>query len=523
MLLDDSLEPQQLDGIVEVRTAQRNNPAATASMLLSRIEPELTAAEEKQAVAITPRPQKQRALGLRLVDHATGKPLAGVGLGAMSLTGKKLQGRTDVRGRVSFVGLGSSVVSLVAGKLKERKNRRKVTRVEPSRGSRYSPLKWYVNQSEDQSRHQGEQVEVKAYVSPASGGVLVTFQLKEHWKNAAGGGARLVTTTATTDSTGVARVRLALSHCGLDRFRVTASVEGRKKKSGWIQVWRKLFYQETRMKGSSSFPFKNVTGEFDDYSIELVSSGAVVTAAHKKNLETKELRAFGRKYRKKRQTPFEAHVVLIDRQWDSMEEKIGGVQSVPRREYSVSRRLWSPSPWLVSAEWKEHGDLLWNGGGISVSKVSDWRVAVDLGSTGVDPTKTTVLVRVKVKLVKGTYAGDASYKPHVFIALAALGSNNSKAGTLNHELGHLIGLVPATGHSLHHDGRNGGMGDHCRHRASPNEVSLAQGGTFSGEYVNGRCVMYHTSTGRYAFCRTCGSFIRRCKLHAADMKSLGWG
>ena len=84
-----------------------------AAMLLDHMERDLPP-DEKQAVAAERgRGLKVRTMGLRLVDHNTGAPLAQVDLMLRSTGGTMLQGRTDTRGRATFQGVGRGPLQLL--------------------------------------------------------------------------------------------------------------------------------------------------------------------------------------------------------------------------------------------------------------------------------------------------------------------------------------------------------------------------------------------------------------------------
>jgi hypothetical protein len=184
---------------------------------------------------------------------------------------------------------------------------------------------------------------------------------------------------------------------------------------------------------------------------------------------------------------------------------------------------WPFADWLVYAKWKTAGQP-WQAG-VAVTKVAAAggpALRVDLSGIPADPTKTPIDVDVRVKTLKGEYTGDATYPPHVFIAVGKPRSADSICKTVAHEIGHGIGMVPTGGHTLQYDDRNGGMGSHCRDGASPNLPSKAQAGAFAGKYTNGTCVMYAYSSNHYRFCDTCKKFVRKARLFKSDMQTRGW-
>jgi hypothetical protein len=185
---------------------------------------------------------------------------------------------------------------------------------------------------------------------------------------------------------------------------------------------------------------------------------------------------------------------------------------------------WPFADWIVKARSRAAGGP-W-GSSVSLTRsVSGGRngVLVDVSAMGVNPATTAVEVDLEWKTLQGSYTGDATYKPNVFIAVGVPRSKQSKSKTVAHEIGHGIGMVPTVGHALQYDNANGGMGSHCRHGAKQSDKSKAQGGTFTGTYTDGTCVMYAFSSEHYKFCPTCVEHVRSAQMFKRDMKARGWG
>ncbi|GEM_PF-4830515 len=404
-----------------------------------------------------------------------------------------------------------------------------ITKVEPTAGTKSAPTKWMVNLNASAPDKYGREIEVAAHITPAQAGVTIKFEIEEDAGNydktklSSGDRGSVVTASADTDSAGIAKSKLKLSLAGLDKFRVVANIDGftDKRESGWHQVWRKLYYQQTRMKTTYSFPFTNVEGEYAKFGLELASSGAVVEGTHRQNLETKDLKAYATTWHKTRKPPFEAHILLIDRQCDSKLEALAADQTVVSKQYTFTTTVWPFSDWKVEAKWRKKGTTLW--ADIPAVTKAGSKVTVDLSTTGVDPTADTVEIDLEVKLLKGEYTGDATYKPHMFIATGTPRSAASKSKTVNHEIGHGIGMVPTSGHDKQYANANGGLGSHCRSGATPDKKSLAQGGTFTGEFETGTCVMFASSSSHYSFCSVCKPHVSTAKVAEADMKARKWG
>ena len=315
---------------------------------------------------------------------------------------------------------------------------------------------------------------------------------------------------------------LVLSNYGGDKFKVKASTDAEGKKdvkeiTDTYVVWKKLFYQLSSMKESFKFSLNKVINEYKNHYIEFQETSSV-PVPHTENLETPELKSYRTHFQKKK-TPYEMHIVLIDRQCDSSAMYFYHTMTANKNVLPYPQNSWPFADWLVEAKYSISGANFISGG-IAVTQVAGG-IEVDVTSLGVDPK--AVEVDIEIKTLKGEYTGDASFPPHVFIAVGKARSDESKSKTVAHEIGHGIGMVPSVGHALHYENANGGQGNHCRHGADQNEVSAAQGGAFKGTYTNGTCVMFAFSSEHYTYCDTCKEFVREANLYKDSMKGRKWG
>lgn len=333
-----------------------------------------------------------------------------------------------------------------------------------------------------------------------------------------------IKTTKMSGADGVLEFDLILSNYGGDKFSVKASMDSSGSKEVKVlgetfEVWKRLYYQLSRMKPTYSFPFDKIVDEYKDHFIELEET-CTASIPHKENLETHELKSY-RSHFKKTKSPLEVHVVLIDRQCDSQENRFRKTLTAKKSVFVYSEDEWPFSNWLVEARSRVGGSA-YETGKISVIQKAG-NIEVDISALGVDPSRTSVNVDITIKTKKGEYTGDATYKPHIFIAVGKTRSDESKSKTVAHEIGHGLGMVPKKDHDLQYSNANGGMGSHCRHGATPDKKSKAQGGAFSGKYTGGTCVMFGYSSESYQFCDTCKEFVKEAVLIESQMKSRGWG
>ena len=336
----------------------------------------------------------------------------------------------------------------------------------------------------------------------------------------------LAKTSMMTEENGELEFELCLSNYGGDKFTVKAALDksgtkGKKLSSTNYEVWKKLYYQTSKMKPSFGFPFNMVVDEYKKHNIELEET-STVNIPHKENLETAELEAYKTHF-KKAKTPYEAHIVLIDRQCDSNTINLNGRLTKQETFLEQNNDDWPFSDWLIKADATDQNGKA--GAASIVRKTVGGKkgIEISLSGTGLDAVKNNVSINASYKTLKGEYTGDATFKPNVFIAVGSPRSDASKSKTVAHEIGHGVGMVPTSGHDLQYSNENGGSGSHCRHEASPDKKSKAQGGTFSGTYTNGKCVMFAYSSEHYKFCNTCKEFVKESDLSEDAMKARDWG
>ncbi|MBK9576846.1 MAG: peptidoglycan-binding protein [Fibrobacteres bacterium] len=126
---------------------------------------------------------------------------------------------------------------------------------------------------------------------------------------------------------------------------------------------------------------------------------------------------------------------------------------------------------------------------------------------------------------KGPYCGDGSNAPQILIKFSS--DARVISGTIIHEMGHLINMVPYPGyyhappglrvdaHPFRYD-KHGGSGSHCSYKAK-------KGVDDDGDptFENGHCVMFHADapTVPADFCPTCATFVKAQSLTAfKDLK-----
>lgn len=109
-----AMDLDEMGSTVEFHLLRDAAVVPPAAQLLGLVERELTPEEKQTAVAERSKEAKVRTMGLRLVDHNTGSPLAQVDLMLRGTRGgARLQGRTDPRGRATFQEVGRGPLQLL--------------------------------------------------------------------------------------------------------------------------------------------------------------------------------------------------------------------------------------------------------------------------------------------------------------------------------------------------------------------------------------------------------------------------
>jgi hypothetical protein len=345
------------------------------------------------------------------------------------------------------------------------------------------------------------------YSKPGGGNKAgLAGQDKEGFVSAGGDASQSVTTTAD-GWTPV--VTFHLSQYGGDQFTVYATEDSAKKggrPSGTFTVWRKLWFEVDTMKkrggGTLDMDHAGLPKLYESCFIELEKQGTDNQPGNTWNLETSGLHAFANDYFGAERSPFESHEVAIDHQADRADGDLeveltadtyihGDVES-----YYVYD---GGTTWLKTAQYDDGSGYK----ALDKSKVTlagankvYKQIKIDL-TTG--PVKPTVAKPVKVKLTfiqAKEWSGDGSNTPHAMVAMGYWYDTESEGeakkrtlGTMAHELGHLLGMVP-TSSSTYVDT---GTGHHC---------------------TDASCVMFSTNTATRGnnFCNVCLEELRKADL-----------
>lgn len=323
----------------------------------------------------------------------------------------------------------------------------------------------------------------------------------------AGGGK---TTTSSTDAAGwTPVVEFHLSIYGGDKFevRATEAADGTGGlKTGTYVVWRKLWYEIDTMKsrdgGLLTMDHAGLPALYSPAYIELAQQGTDNEPDNTWNIQTSDLHTFANAYFGAAKSPFQSHEVGIDHQADKQNASLTIAMTAATYTHGSTDSFYvyeGGDTWLTKAEYDDGSGAKT----LAKSKVTLTgankvykAIQVDLSAGPVTPTAAKP-VSVTLEYVKSKeWSGDGASKPHAIVAMGywydtetATEAKKRTQGTMAHELGHLLGMVP-TSSSTHVDT---GTGHHCTDIA---------------------CVMYSTNTTTRGnnFCGVCIETLRRADL-----------
>jgi len=492
----------------------------------------------------------------------------------------------------------------------ESTKKKKITERKDKNGADY---KQYINLEKDlegqEKRHPefGRYVEVRARVEWVKGGggqplsgkkVFFKYEVDKGQKrpallkgaekegfNSAGG---VVGTAVTTDDEGwTPVVKFYLSQYGEDKFTIVAQADeedknvasGPEKKIGKYQVWRRFWFQKTHASNfAAADPNRSVGGYAKVFAEMVAATHVQFTAADAPDrtyYEEYQVKVGGgntkqavigghnrdwfyKKYKKEKEKPLKAHLVLCQHQWDpggSSGETNVRVTSNPSQEIpmtlghnnagivkpALKGDLVKTGEWQVvdnagnpvqpkaDSWWSKTGRWigLWGGTAPMVTKgtLGEANILIQSTRTGLNcvkvqlpaeaPDPTANRVMVKLKLTYGRYWGGES---NGYQTLIVCGADKEYNNIVTHEIGHIWFQTPDAGdqpsslnnHPNHYTNNQGGQGHHCSKGAN---LVMGVAGYPAGIYSDGDCTMFHSvarsdGSHRWEFCDVCEPYMK---------------
>jgi hypothetical protein len=398
--------------------------------------------------------------------------------------------------------------------------------------------KQYVNLDFDATKPElGRDVTINAKVWPKRQGVEVYWFIGEPTANPLNRTglppakkAQLTNTMTVTNANGIAEVTLRLSLYGGDKFRVGAAlspVETPEKYTGWLEVWRKLWYEVDSMQkdgggGNLTIDLTKFLNVYKALFIELEQEGKDNNPSFKSCLLKSEATAFAAKYFGAGKSPYQAHITSVNRLVAYNETAFLFSVKSDKFTDTEKRHYWPFDPadsWLVVAEYwntetskfeatdKKYFKL------VSRTAEDDSKIEMDFTGFSLIPTeKKPLWIKLKVRIFRDI---GLSTPPEITIPTGYIGkllgvnAQDYLSNVVVHELGHGIGMVPS---SSAHAYTNPGVGSHCMYPSTP-------------PYRDGdghSCVMHHSTLGIADYCPMCGEIVREQVMDKATLKKNGW-
>lgn len=352
--------------------------------------------------------------------------------------------------------------------------------------------KWYINLDADESKLQGRPVTIKARVSTKTPGLRIYWTLDKDANNRAGleadKQAKLEPAFSQTDANGEATTKLTLSTYGGDRFRVSASLAPNTapgtpgaKESGWITVWRKIFYDIIQMKKPSGGQWEMPAGTmpqvataFGKVFVEMISAGAVInTNDSVDNFDTAgDGYDWADGHTDSRSVPWKVNYVVVGYACGKEEKEVEQTVNTMTANVGPTFRPYDfkgVNP-IAKAQYKPTSGGSWTdfpAGKVTLTGSNPSKqLKVDFNGTGVDPTRAAQ--KVKIKYVEANSAnGWGGSSLHLLICRGTFdefyntaGLSTVVAGTSIHEPGHSLGLVMG----LPWETADAAHDSHCTHR-----------------------------------------------------------
>lgn len=345
---------------------------------------------------------------------------------------------------------------------------------------------------------------------------------------------------SNTGPDGKGSILFRLSVCGLDKFKVKVGLKrdgSDKTDNEQYEVWRRLYYSASYMKGTQFSAFGPVKAEYKKHGVEFKDvPGKEGKYKHvcEKNKDMKLLLGMIPKVSKPH---LEARLLFVDRLWreefQSKTKFLGGAKSATLK---FKHYVWAVGDFIEGTVSGPHIGSLdikpfakRSGMNVILNFSSIPRIAAAAPGSKLADTYT---IDVKVRLAH-ILNGFAKEDGRIVIARRGIKKtgrpDKDVQGTIVHEVGHAFGLVPAKVQEYNEFNGNpipaannpfpthyylNPNGDHCSTGASGTKPN----------FEKGTCVMFHYShNGRgVTFCGNCGPVVTRANVTAYDADGIKW-
>lgn len=335
-----------------------------------------------------------------------------------------------------------------------------------------------------------------------------------------------------------------LSVCGMDKFKVSVGLKkdgSDKRTNEEYQVWRQVYFSVRYMDAKFLFPFGPLHDEYRKHGIwpeQVAAGGGSAKVKYQEVItEYNEAEALVQPVTEHH---LEGRVVLVDRIWIKFFREF--TVRTKKRAFKVDAAKWvadaKPS-WILWPDGKG-GTATAGGAGIGsydltphmqIKGDTELSVSVPDGTpiaTALDEAKERgdLVYHFKLWFVKVLNGYANSDSGRIVIANRTRGNTPREVaprqGTVIHELGHGLGMVPAKIQDYNEANGNpipsGLKKNPTQYMNGGGHCSTAAGGS-DPDFRNGTCVMFHYGhDGRtLAFCGSCAPIVKRLNLNRDDM------
>ena len=348
-----------------------------------------------------------------------------------------------------------------------------------------------------------------------------------------------------TDENGVCEHdQFRLSACGMDTFKVSvgSKKDGSDKKTNEdYEVWRKVYFSVRHMKPEFLFTFAPLHSEYQKHGIwpEQIAAGGGSAKVKYQEVITEYAEAEAL-LQPVTQHQLEGRVVLVDRIWIKFFREF--TVNTTKLSFRVDASAFASD---VKSSW-----VLWlndkpGTGSVGGTGIGSYDFTPHMKRTG--DTELTVTIPsgtpIHTALNEAKDRGKLNYKFKVWFIKVLNGYANSdtgriviayrtrdqaprgiapRQGTVIHEMGHGLGMVPAKIQEYNDFNGNpiksGLKKNPTQYQNGGGHCNTAAGGS-DPDFTDGTCVMFHYGhDGRgLTFCGSCAPILKRLNMNRSDM------
>ena len=360
------------------------------------------------------------------------------------------------------------------------------------------------------------------------------------------GNAGVTRFSMNTDSNGVCEHdKFRISACGLDTFKVSvgSKKDGSGKKTNEdYEVWRRVFFSVRHMKAEFLMTFAPVHSEYHKHGIwpEQVAAGGGSAKVNYKEVITEDTEPDSM-MQPVTEHKLEARILLVDRIWLASFRQFTVESNGRYIKFDVSPFVANPQPgWML---WDSAQPGTCSAGGVGIgsydvtphmTRTGDLELTVKVpdgtpAATALDEAKARGKLSWTFKVWFIEILNGFAYEKDGTIVIANRTRGAAprplapRQGTVIHEIGHGLGMVPPKIQEYNEFNGNpiktGLKKNPTQYQNGGGHCNTAAGGS-SPNFTSGTCVMFHYghNARTLEFCPSCAPIVKRRNLNRQDMK-----